>query len=159
MRLTSDAFEQNGAIPATYTCDGENISPPLTIHDVPAEAKSLVLIVDDPDVPATAKNPVDGSPVSVWDHWVVYDMPTTTVDISEGQVPDGTPGKNTRGTNVYGGPCPPDREHRYFFKLYALGAMLQLPEGATKSEVEEAMNGRVLDTAILIGTYNRPGNP
>ncbi len=152
LQLRSSAFTHGGAIPGTYTCDGENISPPLSIADVPPGAKSLALIMDDPDVPPSA-------PVSVWDHWVVFNIPPTTAEVGEGKSPEGTAGKNTRGNLGYGGPCPPDREHRYFFTLYALDTTLDLAEGATKREVEDAMQGHVLARAELMGRYNRPGNP
>src|SRR3989338_8517279 len=138
MKLTSPAFTEGGKIPSKYTCDGENSSPPLSISDVPTKAKSLVLLMDDPDIPETAKKSFN---VSVWDHWVVFNVPPGTKAVSEGKNPPGVLGKNTGGKNSYGGPCPPDREHRYFFKLYALDTKLDLPEGVTKSEVEAAMEG------------------
>jgi len=144
MQLTSTAFEQNQLIPSKYTCDGENVSPPLAIADVPEQAKSLVLIMDDPD-----------APVGVWDHWVAYNIPPGTSLIDEGQTPHGIMGKNTRGNLAYGGPCPPDREHRYFFKLYALDSMLDIAEGATKAEVEKAMEGHVIEQTELMGRYDR----
>lgn len=148
MQLTSPAFDHGATIPSRYTCDGENMSPPLLIEDVPPEAGALVLVMDDPDVPASAG-------VSVWDHWVVYNIPPETRDLPEGQNPPGMRGKNTRGVFAYGGPCPPDREHRYFFRLYALDAYLTLSEGATKAEVERAMQGHVLAQAELMGRYER----
>lgn len=152
MKLTSPTFTEGGKIPSKYTCDGQNINPPLTFSDVPAKAKSLVLIMDDPDIPETAKKNFN---VSVWDHWVVFNIPPETREISEGKNPLGILGKNTRGNNTYGGPCPPDREHRYFFKLYALDTGLDLPEGATKAEVEKTMKGHILAEAKLIGRYER----
>ena len=121
MKLASKAFAHGESIPAKYTCDGENISPPLEISDVPSEARSLVLIMDDPDVPRNIRE--DG----MWDHWVVFNIPPTIGDIPEASAPEGTPGKGTSGDHGYFGPCPPDREHRYFFKLYALDATLDLP--------------------------------
>lgn len=145
MRLASSAFKEGGPIPAKYTCDGSNISPPLHFEDVPAKAKSLVLVMDDPDAPA-----------GTWDHWVVFNIPPATREVKEGHSPPGVVGKNTRGELAYGGPAPPDREHRYFFKLYALDAMLALKEGATKAEVEMAMEGHVLAKAQLMGRYKRP---
>lgn len=148
MKLSSPAFENNGNIPAKYTCDGENISPPLKIEGIPSSAKSLVLIMDDPDaVPVAGK---------VWDHWVVWNIKVDTKTIAENSVPAGSIiGKNTRGVLGYGGPCPPDREHRYFFKLYALDAQLDLKEGATKAEVEKAMEGHTISKAELLGRYSR----
>lgn len=144
IRLTSSAFQDNGSIPAKYTCDGENISPPLTITGVPKEATSLVLIMDDPD-----------APMGTWDHWVVFNIPPDIRAIEEAQEPPGVHGQGTRNTLVYGGPCPPDREHRYFFKLYALDTNLDLAEGVTKKEVEQAMEGHVIDSMQLVGRYDR----
>ncbi len=147
MNLTSSAFANSGTIPPKYTCDSANINPPLTISDVPEGTKSLVLIMDDPDAVEPAGK--------VWDHWIVWNIPPITRDISEGKNPPGKLGKNSRGNNAYGGPCPPDRVHRYFFKLYALNAGLQLPEGSTKAEVEEAMKSHILARAELMGRYER----
>lgn len=155
MKLTSPAFEQNGKIPSIYTCDGENSSPPLTISDVPTTAKCLVLLMDDPDIPEVAKKNFN---VEVWDHWVIFNIPASTTEIKEGKMPRGVLGRNTRGNNSYGGPCPPDREHRYFFKLYALDTMLALKEGAMKKEVEIAMDGHILARAELMGKYERKNN-
>jgi len=152
MQLTSPVFTHEGSIPSKYTCDGDNISPELQITDVPTEAKTLVLLMDDPDVPKTVRE--DG----MWDHWVVYNMPPATVTIAEAAIPPGVQGKNTGGKIQYGGPCPPDREHRYFFKLYALDITLDLQEGATKQEVEQAMQGHIIAETTLMGKYNRPQN-
>lgn len=149
MELISKAFLYGGDIPAKYTCDGENISPPLVISDVPEEAASLVLLMDDPDVPKDLRE--DGR----WDHWVVFNIPPTTSEIPEGQEPEGTAGSGTSGNTSYYGPCPPDREHRYFFKLYALDQMLDFPEKTDKLTVEIEMTGHVLDQAVLMGTYDR----
>lgn len=147
-----------GVIPAKYTCDGDNVSPPLFISEVPDGAVSLVLIMDDPDVPSYAKHPATGESVTVWDHWVCYNLRTTVREISEGQNPPGVMGVNTRDQRAYGGPCPPDKEHRYFFKLYALDTLLDLAEGATKAEVERAMQGHIVAECKLVGRYNRPQN-
>lgn len=152
MKLSSPAFSHGGKIPSRYTCEGENISPPLHITGVPAGAKSLVLIVDDPDVPPFVRED------QMWVHWVVYDLPPDTLQIEENQTPPGIQGKGTGGKAKYEGPCPPDREHRYFFKLYALSKKLSLPAGKTKEEVEEAMEGSILAEALLIGTYVLCGN-
>jgi Raf kinase inhibitor-like YbhB/YbcL family protein len=149
MKLISSAFENEGKIPGKYTCDGKNISPPLAISDVPTGAKSLVLIMDDPDVPKSIRK--DG----MWDHWVVFNIPPDTREIPEGQEPEGVPGTGTSGDAHYFGPCPPDREHRYFFKLYALDAMLDLPENSDKTSVEKAMKGHVLAETSLMGKYER----
>lgn len=160
MKLSSPAFTQNSPIPSKYTCDGENINPPLEIIDLPTGTKSLVLIIDDPDIPAEIKK-MRG--IEVFDHWVVYNINPTTTKIAEnsllGAVGNGTFGKNSRGENKYSGPCPPSqylpKEHRYFLKLYALDKMLDLAEGATKLEVETAMKGHILAQAELIGRYER----
>ncbi len=149
MKLASPMFEQEGKIPSKYTCDGENISPPLTISDVPPEAKTLALIMDDPDVPKNLRE--DG----MWDHWVVFNIPAGLRDIKEGAEPDGTHGVGSGGNLDYFGPCPPDREHRYFFKLYALDTELDLQEKATKQQVEEAMEGHIIANAELMGRYER----
>ncbi|MDO8752063.1 MAG: YbhB/YbcL family Raf kinase inhibitor-like protein, partial [Candidatus Wolfebacteria bacterium] len=111
MKLTSSAFLHNGKIPAKYTCDGEDMNPPLAISGIPEGAKSLVLIMDDPDVPKNLR--ADG----MWVHWVVFNIPPDVKDIAEGVEPAGVHGKGTSGDLAYQGPCPPDREHRYFFKL------------------------------------------
>ena len=149
MQLTSTAFTNNGAIPAKYTCDGEDVNPPLMIAGVPAGAKSLVLVVDDPDVPKSIRE--DG----MWDHWVVFNIPADTTAIDEGKEPVGVQGKGTSGNAGYQGPCPPDRQHRYFFKLYAVDVILNLGEGASKAEVEQAMAGHILEQMELIGLYER----
>ncbi len=149
MQLSSPAFENGGQIPSKFTCDGENVSPELRISGVPAAAKSLVLIMDDPDVPEFVRKD------KMWVHWVVFNMPTDVAVLPEDGTPPGTPGKGTGGKLVYQGPCPPDREHRYFFKLYALDSELDLPEGATKPQVEHAMHGRILAQTELMGRYVR----
>ena len=149
MKLTSSAFEHEGKIPSKYTCDGDNINPPLAISDVPSEAKSFALIMDDPDVPKHLRE--DG----MWDHWVVFNIPASLRDIKEGEEPAGTHGSGTSGNLDYFGPCPPDREHRYYFKLYALDTELDLQEKATKQQVEKAMEGHVLAEAELMGRYER----
>lgn len=150
MKLTSPAFEHEGSIPSKYTCDGENLSPPLSISEVPPEAKSLVLIMDDPDVPKHIREE------GMWDHWIVFNIPPTQFEIKEGQEPRGKHGLGTGNNTDYFGPCPPDREHRYFFKLYALDCELDLPEKSTKRDVQSAMTDHVLDTAVLMGRYARP---
>lgn len=149
MELTSSVFEHNGMIPQKYTCDGENISPPLQISGVPEGVKSLALIMDDPDVPKNLR------PDGMFDHWIVWNIPADTSVIPESAVPNGVVGKNTSGNARYAGPCPPDREHRYFFKLYALDAMLSLAAGASKADLEKAMEGHILAKAELIGRYTR----
>ncbi len=149
MKLISSAFQPGGRIPPKYTCDGPNVSPPLRIEGIPGGTKSLVLIMDDPDVPKSIRQ--DG----MWDHWVVFDIPPDVQEIPEGQEPPGVAGKGTGGNTTYFGPCPPDREHRYFFKLYALDSFLKLPAGSSKAQVEKAMEGHILEKAELMGRYER----
>ena len=145
MKLTSPAFENNQSIPSKYTCDGEDINPPLQIDEVPEEAKSLVLIVDDPD-----------APMGTWDHWVVWNIDPSTSLIKENKVPEGAvEGKNDFGKNSYGGPCPPAGAHHYHFKLYALDTKLELDSSSKKGEVEKSMEGHILDWVELIGLYQR----
>ena len=149
MQLISDAFEHNQPIPLLYTCDGKDTNPPLSFGDVPDGAKSLALIMEDPDVPQSIR------PDGMWDHWLIWNMPPNTTDIPEAGTPPGVEGSNTGGKIGYGGPCPPDRRHRYFFKLFALDAMLDLPASASKSELEKAIEQHVIDRALLVGTYTR----
>ena len=149
MRLTSTMFENGGLIPEAYTCDDRNVNPPLTIVEVPEGTVSLALIMDDPDVP---KNLL---PEGVFDHWVVFNIPPTVREIAEDTPPEGVLGVGTRGDLGYRGPCPPDREHRYFFKLYALDVTLGLSLGSTKAEVERAMAGHIIEQAELMGRYDR----
>ena len=149
MELASAAFEQNGRIPSKYTCDGENINPPLNFGEVPQAAKSLVLIVDDPDVPKHVR------PDGLWVHWLVWNMPPATRTVAENSVPQGVEGTTSFGKPGYGGPCPPDREHRYFFKLYALDILLDLPPTANRENLEEAMKDHTLMHCELIGLYDR----
>lgn len=149
MELTSSAFPEGGNIPSIYTCDGKDINPPLEIKNVPSKARALVLILDDPDVPSFVRKD------NMWVHWVIYNMPPDTRQIKENSTPPGVQGKGTGGEAKYQGPCPPDREHRYFFKLYALDKPLSLKPGATKAEVEAAMKEHILEKAQLIGRYVR----
>ncbi|HVS26329.1 MAG TPA: YbhB/YbcL family Raf kinase inhibitor-like protein [Burkholderiales bacterium] len=152
MTLSSSAFSHNGAIPKKYTCDGEDISPPLAWSGVPAGAKSLVLIVDDPDAPDPA------APRMTWVHWVLYNIPAAANSLAEAikSLPAGTiPGLNDWQRTGYGGPCPPIGRHRYFHKLYALDAALPDLGKPTKAAVEKAMQGHTLAKAELIGTYQR----
>ena len=149
MKLSSSAFAESGKIPSKYTCDGDNINPPLEISDVPSTTKSLALIMEDPDVPR------DLRPDGMWDHWIVFNIPPGTAEIPEGQEPPGTHGAGTSGNQNYFGPCPPDREHRYFFRLFALDSELDLQEKATKPELEKAMEGHILEKAELMGRYER----
>lgn len=149
MKIISSAFEHEGLIPSIYTCDGRNVNPPLDFSDVPAATKSLALIMDDPDVPKSIR------PDGVWDHWVLFNISPMTEHIHENTNGQGVFGINSGEREAYGGPCPPDREHRYFFKLYAVDILLDLTAGAKKSEVETAIIGHIIDTAELMGRYNR----
>ena len=146
MKIISPAFSSNQLIPKKYTCDGENINPPLQISDVPKEAKSLVLIVDDPDAPG-----------GTFLHWLVWNIDVNTLlMIEENSLPPGAfQGKNDFGKENYGGPCPPSGTHRYFFKVFALDKTLDLPTGSTLKKVEEEMRGHILDSGELIGLYHR----
>jgi Raf kinase inhibitor-like YbhB/YbcL family protein len=149
MKLSSSAFKHNESIPKKYTCQGIDTNPPLTIEEIPSGAKSLALIMDDPDVPRQLRK--DGMFV----HWVVYNIDVKTTTIPEGVPSLGTLGQNTGGMKRYMGPCPPDRQHRYFFKIYALDTQLKLQEGATKEELLKAMEGHILAQAELIGLYEK----
>jgi Raf kinase inhibitor-like YbhB/YbcL family protein len=149
-KLGSGAFAEGGAIPTKYTCEGRDVSPPLAWSGVPAGAKSLALVVDDPDAPDPA------APKMTWVHWVVYDIPPATTAIAEGAGPAGAKdGTNDFGRTGYGGPCPPIGRHRYFFKLYALDAALPDLGRPSKADLEAAMNGHVLGEARLVGTYQK----
>lgn len=145
MKLTSSAFQHEGMIPSQYTCDGGNTSPPLGIEDVSQAAKSLVLIVDDPDAPA-----------GTWLHWTVWNIDPGTTRIKENSVPKGgVEGLTGFGKSGYGGPCPPEGLHRYFFKLHALDTMLDLKQGARLIELQRALDGHIIASAELMGTYLR----
>ena len=148
---TSAAFEDGAAIPAQYTCDGADISPPLEWGDPPPNTGSFALIMDDPD-----------APIGTWVHWVIYDLPAEARSLAEG-VPGephlaggGVQGRNSWPKTGYGGPCPPSGTHRYFFKLYALDVVLGAGPGLTKKELLEEMGGHILAQAQLVGTYSRP---
>jgi len=150
MELKSSAFATGGMIPTKYTCDGPDVSPPLSWSDVPAAAKSLALIADDPD-----------APMGTWVHWVAWNIPPNARGLEEG-VPkkDSLPNGMKQGTTDfrsvgYGGPCPPSGTHRYFFKLYALDTSLNLPPSTTKKDLEKALQGHLLQQVELIGKYAR----
>ncbi len=149
MKIQSSAFDHDASVPSKYTCDGENVNPPLAFSDVPEGAVSLALIMKDPDVPKHLR------PDGMWDHWVVWNMPPGTSSIDEASDPPGIVGLSTRDVNAYGGPCPPDREHRYFFKLYALNVMLDLPTASHKKDLIAAMEGHIIAEAVLMGRYVR----
>lgn len=145
--LKSPAFNNGGAIPTKYTCDGDNVSPPLHWEGIPAGTKSFALIMDDPDAPS-----------GVWDHWILFNMPANTTELSEAvkTLPVGTQvGINSWHHTKYDGPCPPNSEHRYIFKLYALDSVLNLQTGATKSSILAAIKMHHLEMAEYMGRYNR----
>ena len=147
MKLLSPAFKHLSSIPEKYTCEGANVNPPLEWLDLPPKTVSLVLIMDDPDVPAFVRKD------QMYVHWVIYNIPQTASRIQEHSTPPGIQGRGTGGVMHYDGPCPPDREHRYFFKLYTLDELLSLPPGASKKEVENGMKGHVIAQTELIGLY------
>lgn len=145
LEVASPAFENEAEIPKKYTCDGEDQNPPLNIGNIPATAESLVVIADDPDAPS-----------GTFTHWVLFNIPVTSRAIPEGTEP-GTAGMNDFEKTTYGGPCPPSGTHRYFFRVYALNKELELNDGVTRSEVEEAMEGSIVGNGELRGTYSRGG--
>ena len=148
--VTSPAFKHMEVIPPEHTCDGGDRLVPLAIAKVPPGSKSLAIIVDDPDVPTSLR--ADGN----WDHWVIWNLPPSISSIAQGAIPPtAVQGKNSWGRNDWGGPCPPDREHRYFFKVYALDAMLDLDASSGKPELERAMEGHVLAKGEIVGRYDR----
>jgi len=152
MEILSTAFADGGAIPARHTCQGENISPPLSWAGIPAGTKSLVLIVDDPDAPDPR------APKMTWVHWVLFNLPAAGAGLSEAvnELPPGTgEGLNDWQKTGYGGPCPPIGRHRYFHKLYALDIVLDGLERPTKAQLEAAMAGHVLGQEQLVGTYQK----
>ena len=154
LSIASPAFQHEGTIPMKYSCEGANVSPPLAFSGAPSNAKSLALIVDDPDAPDPA------APKRVWVHWLVYDLPPTTQVLPEAVRADALPAGARIGANdwdkpAYGGPCPPIGRHRYFFKLYALDTMLPDLGRPNKAALEKAMQGHVVAEATLLGTYQK----
>lgn len=149
MRIFSPAFEDGTTIPAQYTCDGENMSPPLSWHDVPPQAKILTIICDDPDTPG-----------GVWDHWLLFNLPASLGGLDEGISREFDPfpgvghGLNSWKHACYDGPCSPQGTHRYYFKLYALDARINLKPGATKADILRAMDGHILAQASIKGLYS-----
>jgi len=146
LSIESSAFSSGGEIPKKYGYKNDNVSPPIKIRGIPSGAKSLALIMDDPDaMKAVGK---------VWVHWVIWNIEPTILEISEGLSPSGSiEGKTDFGEIGYGGPAPPDKRHTYIFKLFALKTKLDLKKGSTKAQLEEKMNGQILDQAILEGTF------
>lgn len=145
MKISSTAFAEGELIPVIYTCKGKDINPPIQIADIPPGAKSLAFIMEDPD-----------APMGTWVHWVMWNIPSSTVRISENSVPSGAvQGKNSWGKNEYGGPCPPSGVHRYFFKVYALNTMLSLPASSGKKDLEKAMKGHIIGEGQLMGRVKK----
>lgn len=145
MQISSLAFSNNESIPKKYTCDGENINPPLAISGVPEDAESLVLIVDDPDAPG-----------GTWTHWTVFNIDPSLTDIPENSVPNSSVEGMTDSNNTgYDGPCPPSGTHRYFFRLYAISVKLDLDSSATADIIKDSIKGKTLATAELMGLYKR----
>lgn len=140
--VKSPAFEHKKRIPTKYTCDGDDVNPPLTIEGASKETKRLVLIIDDPD-----------AATGLWNHWLVWNIPPTH-KIKENSIP-GIQGVNTAGKRAYGGPCPPSGTHSYFFKVYALDTKLNLNSNSRKEDVEKAMQGHILAEGELLGLYRR----
>jgi len=154
LRISSPAFTDGGEIPASFTCEGRDLSPELLFEGVPEGTQSLALIVDDPDAPDPA------APKMTWVHWVLFDLPPDTSKLPEGvtALPGGTrEGLNDWKRTGYGGPCPPIGRHRYFFKLYALDTKLAHLEQPTKAKLLQAMEGHILADAQIIGTYRKAG--
>lgn len=141
--LTSPSFQNNSVIPAKFTCKGENINPELKISDIPAETKSLVLVMDDPDAPS-----------GDWVHWLKWNIPSETEAIVEGVEPVGVSGKGSGGNLIYKGPCPPSGTHRYFFKIYALDTELSLTEGSNKASLLKVMAGHIIGQGELVGLFS-----
>jgi Raf kinase inhibitor-like YbhB/YbcL family protein len=156
LTLRSIAFSNGGEIPSKYTCERENIAPPLQWDGVPENARSLVLIVDDPDAPDPE------APTMTWVHWLLYNIPPGTTRLDEGSSPDDLPAGAEEGLNDwnnigYGGPCPPVGRHRYFHRLYALDSTLEGISKPTRSKLEAAMDGHIIAESELIGTYAKSG--
>jgi hypothetical protein len=149
-QIESDVFEAGGPIPSKFSCDGQDVSPPLTWNGVPQGANSLALVMEDPDAPA-----------GIWVHWVLYNIPVSLSGLPEGvpaeqELSNGSlSGLNSWRRSGYGGPCPPGGTHRYFFRLYALDQVLDLGAGATKEHLSEAMQGHILGQTEIVGTYSR----
>ena len=148
LKLESTAFAEGAPIPRIYTCDGKDVSPPLSWTGAPKGTSSFALICDDPDASKT------------WVHWVIFDLPPSTTGLPQGVAPQDRSVGGVQGTNDfrkigYGGPCPPSGTHRYFFKLYALDTSLGLHPGATKAQLEAAIQGHIVATAQLVGMYAR----
>ena len=143
MKITSKAFESSRSIPKKYTCRGEDVNPPLEFQEISKDAKSLVLIVDDPD-----------ASMGTWSHWIVWNIKPDIGGIDENGMPENSiAGSNDFGKNDYGGPCPPSGTHRYFFRIYALDELLGLEPSANRTDLERAMSGHVMDYGELVGLF------
>jgi Raf kinase inhibitor-like YbhB/YbcL family protein len=156
LALESSAFSPQAGIPALYTCEGRDVSPPLAWSGAPAGTRSFALVVDDPDAPDPK------APRTTWVHWVLYDLPAEASGLAEAVAPSALPAGTRQGTNDWkrtgwGGPCPPIGRHRYFFKLYALDVALGDRGALGKPQLEAAMQGHVLAKAELVGTYQKGG--
>jgi Raf kinase inhibitor-like YbhB/YbcL family protein len=151
MHISSPDFEEGGKIPSRYTCDAENVSPEIRIEGAPAGTVSFVLVMDDPDIPESVKQ---ARGIEKFNHWALYNIPGDTTVLETGTML-GTVGQNSRGESAYTGPCPPDREHRYFFRLYALSGTLNFIQAPTLDELETAAQGMMLESATLMGRYER----
>jgi hypothetical protein len=146
MEIRNHEFEHGDKIPVRHTCDGAGVSPALLFHEVPDEAGTLALIMDDPDAPG-----------GIFTHWLIWNMPPSIHQVSEGTRPEGIVGKNDFGDVGYGPPCPPEGTHRYHFRLYALDDEIDLHKGASRKDVLEAMEGHIIEEAELVGKYTRRG--
>lgn len=145
LQIGSPAFKHNEFIPKKFTCDGDDVNPPILVENVPSDTKSLAFIVDDPD-----------APVGIWVHWVLWNIDPHISEIKENSIPKGAQqGMNDFRKHDYGGPCPPSGTHRYFFKLYALDTMLNISSNSKKNDLEKAMKGHILEKAEIIGLYKR----
>jgi Raf kinase inhibitor-like YbhB/YbcL family protein len=144
MKITSSAFQEGGNIPSKFTCDGGDRSPPLQIAEIPSSAKSLALIVDDPDAPS-----------GLFTHWIVWNISPQTNGIAEGSAPKGVQGTSDFGKSGYGGPCPPSGTHRYYFKIFALDRELNLPSDSKRNQLDAAIKGHVVAQGELMGRYSR----
>ena len=144
LKVSSSAFENEGIIPSEFTCDGQDLSPPISITDVPENAKTLSIIMDDPD-----------APMGTFTHWIVWNIPPNKTQFLRGEKIDFAQGHTSFGRSGYGGPCPPSGTHRYFFKIYALDTKLDLKPGSGVKELQSAMSRHIIEEAVLMGKYSR----
>jgi Raf kinase inhibitor-like YbhB/YbcL family protein len=144
LNVSSSAFENGGLIPSEFTCDDKDLSPPLSITNVPKNAKTLSIIMDDPD-----------APMGTFTHWIAWNIPHNKIQFAKGEKFDFAQGRTSFGATEYGGPCPPSGTHRYFFKIYALDTKLELKHGSGLKELQDAMSGHIIEEAVLMGKYSR----